>query len=683
MSTKKVFLTSLFTIFIVSSVSADVDPTLQDRVSENPQEKIDVIITASDTLSERNMDVLNQSNADVNHNWDVIDGVAVTLPKQAVENLADRGFVEKIEPDYRTEALLDESVEQAEIKPVWEANSTGDGVDVAVMDSGITENEYLEVEENIDYTGEGPEDLNGHGTHVAGIIASQSSDYRGSAYGADLWNLKVLDSEGTGSGSDIIEGIDYAVQNKADIISISIGAEVETCDGTDAISQAVDSAVDEGVLVVVAAGNSGPEEGSITAPGCAEDALTVGSVNGNDEIASYSSRGPTDDGRVKPDIVAPGSDITSTYPDGFESLSGTSMAAPHVSGTAALMLEESNLTPSEAEDLLAQNATDLGFDENSQGEGLLDAYSSYSFLTGAENETEENQSFEENQTFEDNQSFSDNETFDRNETDNRSMNNSELPPGLQERSFLPPAFTGMTPANPFYGVKRFTERTSLLFTFDQEKKKQKKERYAQRRLEEADKMREKGQNNSAERLEERSRRDMKEPGKSEQEIEQRIQNKSPEIPGQQAENSQDNPSEKSADKRTENTSDSPEAPIDQKNDRGENEEQDNKESQKREQRENNEEVQRPGNSERNETNQTENRAEEKNEDQSNERAGNTSQKDKPESKSSGPNQDQKSSQENDSTSRSDRNSGDETQKDRDKGYGQKARGIVGRFWIFS
>jgi len=93
---------------------------------------------------------------------------------------------------------------------------------------------------------------------------------------------------------------------------MSLGAEIDPCDGTDAISQAVDKAVSKGVVVVVAAGNSGPDAGTITSPGCSKKGITVGAVDDNDNVPSWSSRGPTDDGRVKPDLVAPGVGITST-----------------------------------------------------------------------------------------------------------------------------------------------------------------------------------------------------------------------------------------------------------------------------------------------------------------------------------------------------------------------------------
>jgi len=203
-----------------------------------------------------------------------------------------------------------------------------------------------------------------------------------------------LDQDGTGSASDLIEGLDWAVENDVDIVTLSLGAEVDECDGTSSLSEAVDNTVEEGITATVAAGNNGPDSETITAPGCAERGLTVGS-SGDGAISDFSSRGPTADGRVKPDLVAPGERITSlTNNDGespqFATLSGTSMATPHVAGTVALLLTEEDLTPAEVKNITTYTAEDLGAEENSQGAGRLDAYASYKELATTnqtENET--------------------------------------------------------------------------------------------------------------------------------------------------------------------------------------------------------------------------------------------------------------------------------------------------------
>jgi serine protease AprX len=362
--------------------------------------QVDVIIMTGAGENERAAEAVRNAGGNVNHDFSIIDGVAVTIPKVAAQNLAERDFVREIQPDYTVETRLSDSVDTVEAEEVWSQNVTGEGVDVAVLDTGVEDDTILDVENQVDYTGEGTDDLNGHGTHVAGIIASPDDEYRGIAYEADIFDVKVLDQEGTGSASDVIEGLEWAVENNADIATLSLGAEVSECDGTSSISEAVDNTVEEGVTVTVAAGNNGPDSETITAPGCAEEPITVGS-SADSEISDFSSRGPTADGRVKPDLVAPGEGITSlTNNDGdgpnFETLSGTSMATPHVAGAAAQLLSEEDLTPAEVKNITTYTAEDLGFDENSQGAGLLDAYAAYQQVAQGENTTENNS--EENET---------------------------------------------------------------------------------------------------------------------------------------------------------------------------------------------------------------------------------------------------------------------------------------------
>ena len=390
---RKAIILAFATVLTLSTVSAQISLGLQDRLDQRPDtERVDVIILTQPNANEQAKSAVRNANGNISHDFNIIDGVAVTIPKVAAENLADRDFVREIQPDYNVETRLSESADTVDAEEVWSQNVTGEGVDVAVLDTGIEDNTILNVEEQVDYTSEGTDDLNGHGTHVAGIIASPDEEYRGVAYGADLFDVKVLDQEGTGSASDVISGLEWAVENNADVATLSLGAAVEECDGTSSISEAVDNTVEEGVTVTVAAGNNGPDSETITAPGCAENPITVGSSS-NAEISDFSSRGPTADGRVKPDLVAPGEGITSlTNNDGdspqFETLSGTSMATPHVAGAAALLLAEEDLSPSEVKNLTTYTAEDLGFDTNDQGSGRLDAYAAYQQVSQTQNQTE-------------------------------------------------------------------------------------------------------------------------------------------------------------------------------------------------------------------------------------------------------------------------------------------------------
>lgn len=264
---------------------------------------------------------------------------------------------------------------------------TGKGVKVAIVDSGIAKNHpgifgKVAAETDLTGTGEGPTDLNGHGTHVACIVACSDTTYRGVAPEVSLYNAKVMSQSGAGYISDVIAGIEWSIDQKVDVMNLSIGALVSPCDGLDSLSSAVNTAVDKGIMVVVAAGNSGPAANTLTSPGCAEKALTVGAVSDTGVIAEFSSRGPTADGRPKPDIAAPGMDvIAADTGTGFVSKYGTSMAAPHVTGVAALLKSMApSKTPAEIRDLLLKNVNFLSYDRNTVGTGFLNTQQSIATL---------------------------------------------------------------------------------------------------------------------------------------------------------------------------------------------------------------------------------------------------------------------------------------------------------------
>jgi len=431
-------------------------------------EKVPVIILFQERPTPADISIIKSDGASIKYQYDIINAVAAKVPIQAADKIAKRPFVKLVEPDYKVKLVLDNSIPQIQADKVWEIGVTGKGIDVAVIDTGIhDEHPSLTVETEIDYTGEGTDDLNGHGTHVAGIIASTDSTYRGVAYDADLFNVKVLNRFGSGFGSDVIKGIEWAVDNGAEVISMSLGAEIETCDGTDAISQAVDKAVSRGIVVVVAVGNSGPDSGTITSPGCSKKGIAIGAVDSEDNVPSFSSRGPTDDGRVKPDLVAPGVTITSTWNDNsFKSLSGTSMSTPHVSGVAALLLEiDPSLNPSGILEVLKLTALDLGLDENTQGAGRVDAYEAYIVVS---NITEE--------------PIEDNKTEEKRE-ENKTREDKKI--GGRGKEFGLSKKRGIGPGNPFYFVDKLSERLSLIFTFNKVKKAEKYLEFAEERLAEA------------------------------------------------------------------------------------------------------------------------------------------------------------------------------------------------------
>jgi serine protease AprX len=238
-----------------------------------------------------------------------------------------------------------------------------------------------------DFTGEGPRDNHGHGTHVSGTIAGAGNRYKGIAPEASIYVAKVLHQDGSGYMSEVMAGLEWAVQQRVKVINLSLGG-IGPCDGSDALSTTCDAAVDHGVVVCVAAGNYGPGASTVGPPGCARKVLTVGACSKQDLIATFSARGPTSDGRVKPDILMPGVEIISCRAQGtgmgtpvdalYTQSSGTSMATPHAAGVAALLLEAfPSLSPAEFKARLMETARDLGLDGNAQGKGRADAYQAY------------------------------------------------------------------------------------------------------------------------------------------------------------------------------------------------------------------------------------------------------------------------------------------------------------------
>lgn len=261
------------------------------------------------------------------------------------------GGIAKVWLDGKVKADLADSTAQIGAQQVWAEGNTAKGVKVAVLDTGV-DTEHPDLIGQIDASTsfvpyeEDIADFNGHGTHVASTIAGTGSasdaKERGVAPGARLEIGKVLDSEGGGQESWIIAGMEWAARDaQAKVISMSLGGGG---DSTDPMSEAVDRlSAETGALFVVAAGNGGPH--SISSPGAADSALTVGAVDAADKLAEFSSQGPREgDAGLKPELTAPGVDILaarSHYRRGgsgyYTTMSGTSMATPHVAGAAALL----------------------------------------------------------------------------------------------------------------------------------------------------------------------------------------------------------------------------------------------------------------------------------------------------------------------------------------------------------
>ncbi len=271
----------------------------------------------------------------------------------------------------------------------------GEGVGVAVMDTGI--GEHADFRHRIagfrDYIGyrDRKYDDNGHGTHVAGIIGGSglrsNGQYGGIAPACHLFAVKVLDRRGNGNTESVVNGVHWLVEHQEEyrirIINISVGMVLGArSEERIQLLKAVDYAWDNGIVVVAAAGNNGPKRGSVTIPGISRKVITVGCFDDSREELSgqglkpeYSGQGPTDCCVVKPELVEPGTNIISCAPGNipYTKKSGTSMAAPIVTGAIALLLSKyPRFSPKDVKLRLYERAVDLGLPRQKQGWGMVD-----------------------------------------------------------------------------------------------------------------------------------------------------------------------------------------------------------------------------------------------------------------------------------------------------------------------
>jgi serine protease AprX len=399
----------------VGKFAPDLAPIAARAQRAAANETVNVIVQYKQVPRSEQEQRVQGLGARLNHRLGVVKGIALTIPLSALPALEADAEVVSISLDHPLRASDDITDVATGVPSAWNAGYNGAGIGVAVIDSGINDthpdlwnsNEsHSRVVYHQDFTGNATTnssgaqyDLYGHGTHVAGIIGGNgylsSGNYQGVAPNVTLVDLRALDSTGAGTDSNVIAAIQQAIslQKKYNIqvINLSLGRGISVSYTQDPLCQAVESAWQAGIVVVVAAGNYGRLSvdgsngyGTITAPGNDPFVITVGAMNSNgssspsaETMTSYTSKGPTTyDHVVKPDIMAPGNNIVSLaapgaaleaeYPaqlvngnDGnpdYFTLSGTSMATPVVSGAVALLVQQNgNLTPDQVKALLMQS----------------------------------------------------------------------------------------------------------------------------------------------------------------------------------------------------------------------------------------------------------------------------------------------------------------------------------------
>lgn len=380
--------------------SGKVSPKVRRDANENSSARLDVLVRFLRQPGPAERALVRRFGGQVRREFRSFRWMAVRLPAQAVAALADNPAVEFVASDPPVARAMDVARQAAgePPAPAYESYLTGAGVTIAMLDSGVASHpEIPTLLAAVDFVGDvsgspvacydpalgawSTVDPNGHGTHVAGILAGSGSHskegrLRGVAPEASLVSVRVLDDLGRGRTSDVLAGLQWVLDYKDGlgirVVNLSLGHPVYEPAAQDPLVHAVEALWDAGVVVVCSAGNAGRSgDATISSPGNSRKAITVGALNdrntpdtADDAVTTFSSRGPTRlDLVAKPDLLAPGNRIVSarapgsyldvTFPERrvagdpdrpdvlehFE-MSGTSMAAPLVSGTAALMLQQ-------------------------------------------------------------------------------------------------------------------------------------------------------------------------------------------------------------------------------------------------------------------------------------------------------------------------------------------------------
>ncbi|HZE17137.1 MAG TPA: S8 family peptidase, partial [Mycobacterium sp.] len=343
--------------------------------SAKPTDKVEVNVGFK---SARGRAMTRDSADEVIREFDSIDAMTIRAPKQAMTALEKNPHIRYVEHNGTMQALgqtLPWGIDRVDADVAHANGDTGAGADIAIVDTGIDSN-HPDLQANI---GSGKafvkcrggkktcrydwDDDNEHGTHCSGIADAVDNNQGvvGVSTQATLHAVKVLNSRGSGTYSDIAAGIEYVANQGWDVGSMSLGGS----SGSSTLHDAVQYAVNNGVFLVAAAGNSGPCSDCVGYPAKYSEVMAVSSTNKSDGLSYFSSTGP------EIEIAAPGSNIYSTVPGGYDTLSGTSMATPHVAGTAAQLMAN-GASNSQARNTIKNTAEDIGLSSNESGAGLLD-----------------------------------------------------------------------------------------------------------------------------------------------------------------------------------------------------------------------------------------------------------------------------------------------------------------------
>lgn len=368
----------------IVATTGDAGVTAAASVSETPHQRIDLTAHTGMTL------VCGSYSPTGSQSLGAREDVAFVQPDRKL-TYVDRGTASSpasdnpVQPAVDSETTLPWGIDRVDADVAQADGATGDGVDVAVIDSGIDPQHPDLVDRLADPSDESAHeawvecrgdcqrpwaDDGGHGTHVAGTIAADASERLvGVAPGARLHALKVCGAQGGCRTSAVVEAIRYAADQGWDVANLSLGSPR----GSPALEAAGEYAREAGLVPVAAAGNRGP--GSVGYPAAYDEYVAVSAATIDDEIANFSSTGPA------VDLAAPGKGVCSTVPDGYAGQDGTSMAAPHVTGALAQVVA-SGATTTDPPDRLRETAERLAADDDAQGAGLVDVAAALGYDSG-------------------------------------------------------------------------------------------------------------------------------------------------------------------------------------------------------------------------------------------------------------------------------------------------------------